>query len=142
MISSTSRNAVMFCDYPDSDLRLENVDAAIRAARAERGRNIPNLPEYNLIGCFPNQHPDHQKVRDQIRGTAYGMRRYVSLTTNLGESGYRTDTVPRDVHDHAFATNPSSTNIGAFQRAFGWLTDGYWSVGTYRPTQWHWQGAP
>lgn len=53
IVSASDRNAVLFCDYPDSGLSTGNVDACIRAARNERGLNIPNLPEQNLIGCWP-----------------------------------------------------------------------------------------
>lgn len=136
IISASRYCAALFCDYPDSGLTAGQVGACIRAARAERGNRIPNLPEYNVIGVWPGAHRDHDAVRNHVTDTSYGFYRLVGGARD-GKS-IRTDTVPSNIHGHAFKRNPGPGNIGAFQRAYGWMAgQGYWGYDTYSPMQRH-----
>lgn len=134
IISASRYCATLFCDYPDSGLTPGQVGACVRAARNERGNRIPALLEYNIIAAWPGPHRDHDAVRDHVTGTSYGFLRHV----RGNRTNPRTDTVPASIHGHAFKRNPGPGNIGAFQRAYGWMAgQAYWGYDTYGPTQQH-----
>lgn len=141
-IQSNTYCAALFCDYPDGGLTQANVRECISAARNERGNWIPSLPEYVIIGCWPYSHVDHNAVRDHLVSTAYsGIARWVTDPQKV-LSNRRSDEIDLATHNHAFVSSPSATNIGAFQRAYGWLQTGYWAKTTYSRTQYHARYGP
>lgn len=158
LLHAGSKAALLVFNLGDGSLQENEVVWAVRSAQeAKAVGDLPNLPDYAVIGasyrnnidyggksgCRHYEHPDHYAVHRAVWNTNFGTSGPQWGATALCDPDQgRTDTLPSSIHNHAFKKYPSKTNIGAYQRSYGWLGVGYWGYYHFVNTnlqQRHWQ---
>ena len=134
-------------DLGDGNLTDAEVKWAIAAVRAQRGINIPSLPEYAIIGAsysnlyngaaWQYKHHDHRAVSETLYNGGFGINTlgatylsdpdanaFYSYPYSGGNgipagNGTNTD---RRVTSYYSDMSGNTSSGGAFQKSFGWLT--------------------
>lgn len=158
LLHAGSKVALLVFNLGDGSLAENEVVWACRSAQqAKAAGDLPNLPDYAVIGasyrnavdyggvdgCRKYNHADHYAVHLAVWNTNFGTNGpQWGATAHCDPDPGRTDAIPPSIHDYAFKKSPSGTNIGAYQRSYGWMKGGYW--GYYHHVnrslqQRHWQ---
>lgn len=163
LLHAGSKAALLIFNLGDSSLQENEVVWALRSAQqARQNGDLPSLPEYAVIaasysnfvtygdpryppppGCGKYEHLDHRAVHTAVYNTDFGTAGPQWGATALCDPDPgRTSKIDLGTHDHAFEKYPSSTNLGVWQRQYGWLFGGYPGYYTFTDRylqQRHWQ---